>query len=410
MTDADSIGESDDASDGDAATEPTGSVADRLESRLAETLERRGAVAFVHVGFPRDPGLRYCQVVLEERSDQSAAEREQPLTAVAFDGDTREWFTATAADASTHPARALASQLADRVAAGTVLTPARLPHDAALYLEEAGFEPASTDVLERARAAKTTAERERIAAAQTAAGAGIRRGAALLADATIEDGHLVADGDAVTPSRLRTAIDEGIVAAGAFPAGNTVVNPDSGHAPSSRDATVAAGSVGGADAADEPLRPAEPIVLETAPRGPGGYHGGLVRTLVVDGDGGRERRAHVGATQSFRSAAAMLTADSESVTAVEADLEAEVRAFGFEDPDAVATRVGGVGLEPRERPLAGGDEIEPGSVVRLESAVRVEGDRWLRIADLLVKGDEGERATYLASPSRSLEPRALLEE
>ncbi|NUB89567.1 M24 family metallopeptidase [Haloterrigena sp. SYSU A121-1] len=405
MTDADST-----ANDAVDTAAPVDSVAERLESRLADALERRDAVAFVHVGFPRDPGLRYCQVALEDHEDfrgQSPAKQNRTLTAVAFEGDAREWHAATAADASTHPARALASQLADRVASGTVLTPARLPHDAALYLEEAGFEPASTDVLERARAAKTPAERERIAAAQTAAGAGIRRGAALLADATVEDGHLVADGDAVTPSRLRTAIDEGIVAAGAFPAGNTVVNPDPGYAPSSRDATVAAG---GADAADEPLRPAEPIVLETAPRGPGGYHGGLVRTLVVDGDGGRERRAHVGATQSFRSAAAMLTADAESVTAVEADLEAEVRAFGFEDPDAVATRVGGVGLEPRERPLAGGDEIEPGSVVRLESAVRVEGDQWLRIADLLAKGDPGERATYLAAPSRSLEPRALLEE
>ncbi|NUC74603.1 M24 family metallopeptidase [Haloterrigena sp. SYSU A558-1] len=405
MTDADST-----ANDAVDTAAPVDSVAERLESRLADALERRDAVAFVHVGFPRDPGLRYCQVALEELEkieDQPPAERNQLLSAVAFEGDAREWHAATAADASTHPARALASQLADRVTGGTVLTPARLPHDAALYLEEAGFEPASTDVLERARAAKTPAERERIAAAQTAAGAGIRRGAALLADATIEDGHLVADGDAVTPSRLRTAIDEGVVAAGAFPASNTVVNPDPGHAPSSRDATVAAG---GADAADEPLRPAEPIVLETAPRGPGGYHGGLVRTLVVDGDGGRERRAHVGATQSFRSAAAMLTADAESVTAVEADLEAEVRAFGFEDPDAVATRVGGIGLEPRERPLAGGDEIEPGSVVRLESAVRVEGDQWLRIADLLAKGDPGERATYLTAPSRSLEPRALLEE
>ncbi|WP_339102311.1 M24 family metallopeptidase [Haloterrigena salinisoli] len=394
MTDADST-----AGDAvDTATAPAGDVATRLESLLTDTLERRDAAAFVHVGTPRDPGIRYCRSALEDVEGRSTADRERTLTAVAFDGDAGEWIAVTAADASSHPARALASRLADRVDGGTVLTPARLPHDAALYLEEADFEPASTDVLERARAAKTPAERERIAAAQTAAAAGIRRAAALLADATVADGRLAADGEAVTPAHLRTVIDEGVVAAGAFPAGNTVVNPDPGHAPSSRDA------------ADEPLRPAEPIVLETAPRGPDGYHGGLVRTLVVDGDGGRERRAHVGATQSFRSAAAMLTADAESVTAVEADLEAEVRAFGFEDPDAVATRVGGVGLEPRERPLAGGDEIGPGSVVRLESAVRVDGDRWLRIADLLVKGDAGERATYLAAPSRSLEPRALLEE
>ena len=376
-----------------------------LESTIRDTLERREADAFVHVGAHDDASIRYCRSALEGGSTVDRA-APGPTFAIAFDGD--EWLVDSSRDASTHPAEALATRLAERIESGTALTPARVPHDAALYLEQAGFDLASTDVLERARATKMPLERDRIAAAQAAASAGMRRAASLLANAAIDDGRLVADGDPVTPDRLRTAVDEGIVSAGAFPAGNTVVNPDPEHWPSTLDTNGE--TIDDGETTEEPLRPGEPIVLETAPRGPDGYHAGLVRTLVVDGDGGSERRAHVGATQSFRSAAAMLTAGTESVTAVEADLEAEVRAFGFGEGDDIRTRAYGVGLESCERPLEGGDQIEPGSVVRLESAVHVGDGAWLRIADLLVKAEDGERATYLEAPSRSLEPSAVLED
>lgn len=381
----------------DADARPTagggerGDLRSHLESCLCDALDCRGADAAVAVGDCHEPCIRYCLSALEPTLDAGRG----PV-AVAFDGD--DWLLETTADASSHPAEAVASRLADRFGSGTVLTPADVPHDAALYLEGAGLELASTAVLERARTTKTVAERDRIADAQRAGAAGIRRGAAVLAGATVEDGRLVADGEAVTAGRLRRTVDEGIVAAGAFPAGTTVVDVPAGRVDSSAT-----------DDGDDPLSPGEPIVLETAPRGPAGYHGGLVRTLVVDGDGGRDRRAHVGATQSFRSAAAMLTAGTESVTAVEADLEAEVRAFGFEESAAVRTRVTGVGLEARERPLSGGDAIDPGSVVRLEVAVRV-GDGWLRLADLLERREADERARYLSAPSRSLEPAALCEE
>lgn len=385
-------------------------IGPHLESVLVETLADRDAAAFVHVGTARDPGVQYCQSILERRPRPG---EDRNVVAVAFDGD--EWLTETTDGTASHPAAALADRLADRVGAApdaepsTILTAAAIPHDAALYLERAGFGLASTTVLERARATKTAGERERIAAVQAAAGAGVRRAAALLADATVENGRLVADGEAVTPARLRTTVDAAIVEAGAFPAGSTVVNPDSGHAPSTLEGDGAVDGTGTGDTtADESLAPGEPIVLEVAPRGPAGYHGGLVRTLVVDSDGGKERRAHVAVTQAFRSAAAMLTAGTESVTSVEADLEAEIRAFG--ENGAVETRVSGVGLESQERPLAGSEDVEPDHVVRLEAAVRIDEGQWLRIADLLAKGEAGERAEYLAAPSQSLEPTALLEE
>lgn len=366
---------------------------DRATGVVSAALADRDAAAFVHVGTDRDPGIRYC-----------CPTPPPGRTAVAYDGIEREWLVRSAADdtASGRPADRLASDLADRGLDGTILTPPRVPHDAALYLERAGFDLASTDALDRARATKTAGERERIAAAQQAASAGVKRAASLLADATVVDGVLaVATGDGddadpapLTPVRLRTAIDEAIVGAGAFPAGNTAVNPHS-RADAGTD--------------ERPLRPGEPIVLETAPRDPTGYYGGLVRTLVVDSDGGRERRVHVAVTQSFRSARAMLTAGTESVTAVEADLEAEVRSFGIDASDGVETQVSGVGLEPRERPIDGGADVGPGTVVRLDVAAQVDDDHWIRIADVLAVTDEGERPDRLAAPSQSLEPGALLE-
>jgi Xaa-Pro aminopeptidase len=342
-----------------------------LESALADTLEAREAAAFVHAGSARDPTIRYCRPSLDTGRH-----------ALAFDG--REWRVRSAAAASGHPAAALASRLVDEELSGVVLTPARIPHDAALYFEEAGFSLASSDVVEQVRAAKTDEERDRIATAQAAAGAGVRRAAALLADATSDGDGLAIDDDPLTADRLRTAADETIVSTGALPAGNTVVSPVS----------------------DDVLRAGSAITVEVAPREPGGYHGGLARTFVVDGEGGPERRAHVGVTQAFRSASAMLTADVQSVTAVEADLEAEVRAFGFGDDDGIETTVTGVGLEHNERPYSGNHEIGSGAVVRLEASVGADDGR-VRIADLLAIGSDG--VEWIEPPSRSLEPAVALE-
>ncbi|MHC3436537.1 M24 family metallopeptidase [Natrialbaceae archaeon A-gly3] len=334
-----------------------------LEAAIRENLREREAGAFVAVGPGTAPSIRYC---LADAPDHTVA--------IAFDGE--EWLESTDT-APTHPAERLATRLSERDVPGPLLTPQNVPHDAALYLEAAGFVVASSDVLSRARAAKTAGELERVESAQAAATGGLERATAALADATAVNGSLEVDGEALTGERARRLIDEGVVAAGGFPAGNTVVD------------------VGGRDGAD-PLPAGEPIVLATAPHGPDGYHGGLVRTVVVDGDGGRERRAHVAADSALKSAATMLRAGDQSVEAVEADLEAEVMAFGFED--GIEASVTGVGLEPRERP-GRGDTITEGAVVRLEAAVTDVAGGDVRLADLVVV-DEGARV--LESPSRSL--------
>ncbi|MFC4247173.1 M24 family metallopeptidase [Natribaculum luteum] len=339
-----------------------------LQATLRAELEAREADAFAHVATDRDPTLRYCRV---DASDP---------VAVAFDG--AEWLACRRSDSSDHPAERLAARLRERGLDGSILTPQTVPHDAALYIERAGFSLASTDAVDHARAEKTPGERERIERAQAAAGAGLRRAASVLADATVVDGSLAVDGDPLTPDRLRRLADEAVVAAGGFPAGNTAVS-----AGTDPDVALPAG---------------EPIVVELAPQETDGYHGGLVRTFVVDGDGGWERRAHVAVTRALASARALLTADEPPTSAVEADLEAEVVAFGFEE--GIETAVYSVGLERRERP-ADGDAVETGHVVRLEAAVTGTDGDTVRVADLLFS--RSETAEWLEKPSRSLDPAAF---
>ncbi|WIV67036.1 M24 family metallopeptidase [Natrialbaceae archaeon AArc-T1-2] len=362
-----------------------------LQETIETTLTDRDAGAFVHVGPAANPSVRYCLESDASETDSSSALSGVGRHAVAVTAD--DGLEHVSADengvGTAHPTQELATRLSDRGISGPVLTPRTIPHDAACYLEQAGFELASSDALERARAVKTPAERQAIERVQAAASEGVRAVASSLADASVVDDHghdrLAVDGTVLTPQRLRRTADEAVVAAGAYPAGTTVVDA-------------------GGRAADEEVRPGEAITVALAPRGPDGYRGGLARTVVVDGDGGRERRAHVAVTGALKSARAMLAGGETSVPAIRGDLEAEVMAFGFDD--GIETTVHGVGLEPHERP--GRDEtVQTGAVVRLEAAVTdLEGGA-VRIADLVVV--DGAETRPLAAPSRSLAPDALVE-
>ncbi|AHG00159.1 hypothetical protein HALLA_16485 [Halostagnicola larsenii XH-48] len=370
---------------------------DPLTARVASELSSRDAAAFVHAGSTRDPAVRYCLQTIDSSDGTPTTSTFDTTHAVAFDGS--RWHHVSrrgvAADWPRHPADELAARLADDGVSGTVLTPATIPHDGALYLERAGFSLASSDVLSRARRSKTDDERARIERAQQAGGTGKKRAAAMLAEATTGDNEtLVLGGEKLTSERLRIAVDESIAAEGALPGGHTRVTATANDVPTTNSAPATSDGV---------LRAGEPIVVAAAPRGPEGYHGGLVRTFVVDGDGGDSRRAHVALTQAFRSVRSMLTDATHSITAVEADLEAEIRAYGFGDGDDIETRVTGVGLEPREAPAAADADVGPETVVRIEAAVRVGGERSVRLADLLAPG---QPAQWLEAPSRSLDPAA----
>lgn len=366
-----------------------------IEAAIAE----RSAAVLVHAGPKTSPAVRYlCTLETGPTPHETgtdgvtaggrspAKRRERDAWAVAVVGGR---VLVEGPDGDGHPAARLADRLVDALdepvpdgaeSGPTVLAPPSIPHDAALYVEERGFELTSSDAIDRARRRKRDDELVRIEAAQTAAEAGVRRAGEVLAAASVTDGRLHRDGVGLTAARLRREIDAAIVTDGSEPAGATDVETD-------RDP-------------GESLQAGEPLVLRLAPREPTGYRGALTRTLVPGTDGGWERRAHVAVESALRSVKTMLSADVATVREVETELVAEVGSFGFEHEATAA--VAGVGLETGERPVRGASEIPTGTVLALEAGVAAPDGRAVAIGDLLVvqAGD----VEWLVRPSRTLDP------
>ncbi|GAA0519482.1 Xaa-Pro aminopeptidase [Halorubrum aquaticum] len=285
-----------------------------------------------------------------------------------------------------------------------VLVPRTVPHDAAVYLERAGYDPTSTPVVTDSRAVKTPAEVDRIRRIQRVAAAGMARAEAILArsgpvDPSGVDGDerpvLRWEGDPLTTERLRRAVNATVAELGAGDAGHTVVA--AGRTAADRDGdggSVRAPVTLGVDRA-APIRSGETVVVELAPRGPDGYHGALTRTFVVDGDGGWARRAYV-AVESAREAALAEVESGAPTATVHGEAAAELAAYGF-DPNASPGEPGythdtghGVGLSRREPPaLPGGTDLRPGHVLAVEPGVYDPEIGGVRLGDLVVVRENG---------------------
>lgn len=293
-----------------------------------------------------------------------------------------------------HPGQAAADVLDELLEshAETVLTPPTITHDAALYLRTE-YELASTDAVERARRKKTESERAGITIGQDAAAAGMDRARELLAATDRSGDRLLWDGDVLTTGRLRGAIDEAIAAAGGLPCGTTRIGVD-GPPESVR--------------ADVPIPPNTTITVSLSPREPGGYHGHLTRTLVVDGDGGWDRRAHVAVTNARSAALATLDAGAGVTTGeLHRELVAELGAYGF-DPapdtgDVIANLGYGVGLDPQEPPSVDGTaELAAGTVLAIRPGLATAEHGYVALGDVVVVEDGGART--LVEYPLSMEP------
>jgi Xaa-Pro aminopeptidase len=162
----------------------------------------------------------------------------------------------------------------------------------------------------------------------------------------------------------------------------------------------------------EPFGPDRPVVVDCRPRGPAGSRLRAAWTVVVDGDGGWERRAHVALRAAHRAGrerlAAALDGGRETAGSVAAEVRAELAAYGFDDPTVA---VHGVGLDTREAPR-GGDPIEAGQALVVAASVTRAADRTasatrrrerVALAETLLVGEEVERLVALPSslsPSR----------
>jgi Xaa-Pro aminopeptidase len=338
---------------------------------------------FVHVGRPDvDPDVRYLSgVAVPVRCAVVVADGTRLFVpaAVADDVDAPADVAVTAVDASVPVGRAAADALARDDGGGRVVAPRTVPHDAALYVESAGFELESTTAVAQARAAKTDPEADAVAAAARAANEGVERAAATLAAATGDE--LRVDGERLTARRLRRGVAATVVAADATP-----------HVEVSTATREP----------DEPLERGDLAAVSVLARGPTGYHARVDRTLSVDGDGGWERRAQLAAESALRAGRAAATPDAAAAD-VGSELRAELAAYGFDD-ERESDAGAGVGLAPRERPRLDGDGSLPsGATVALAAGVRGEAGR-VRLAETVrVTADGAER---LAPLTTSLSPAA----
>jgi Xaa-Pro aminopeptidase len=391
-------------------------------SFLADALRAVEADAFVHAGTAADCDLRYLAGRAADRRVAFGYARGTPRLVLSAGGARPRSFPGEIerVDSGTAPTARLATRLAADRDEGTVAVPRQLPHDAARYLQRAGFELTSTTAVADARTTKSDAEVDAVARAAGAAVAGLERARELLADATAVDGTLQSGGEQLTPSGLARSIDAAIALAGARPAGNTRVTAGprpvaaesqsaSERTPPEPDALASAAAPASAFSTDEPMAPAEPIPvgepirIEVAPRDPAGYHAVLERTVAVDGSGGWERRAHVACEAARRVGIDSATA-GDPAAAVAEELLAELGAFGFDPGSAAGPPGSGVGLSRTESPsLAGAGELRPGMVLSVSPSLSDDAETSVGLADTIVIEADGAR--LLTDCSTGMGPR-----
>ena len=359
-------------------------------------VDEAGAVGFVHAGRQTDPILRYLiRVDAPDRetavvflpSDGThepeavycvptdVADEAAPFEQIAWGDDI------TRRVAGRNPATATGQQVrtvfSDRVGdPGRLLVPRTVPHDTAVFLQQAGYELQSTPAVGTARTTKAPKERDCLRAVQEAAATGVARAETVLAASEPADGGLIFDGRPLTAERLRRLINAELVSVGVEPAASTLI-----EAPT---------------AAVDGLPARKPIRIRVAPCGPHGHRGSLTRTVAVDSEGGWERRAFI-AVEAGLAAAERQLEPGVDVSTVETEAIAEVGAYGFavaSDEEAMVARaVGvthGVGLSTHEPPVRGStSELSPGSVIAVETGV-VDPDRGaVRLGTVFEVSEEG---------------------
>lgn len=380
------------------AVDPDGVRESRVDhgvETVRAALADRDAAAFVHAGSDADAALFGCDAVVVTPTHATGLVADGDRTGNGDDTTGRDAVTSLTVRTVDDPAGAVARVLDEHVAGtdGTVLTPRSVRHDAALFVERAGFEIASTTALADGRAVKTPAERDAlrgVGAATTAA-----------ADAV---GTWLAgvDGHGEDPDERDQ--DEGMDLDGVTEGIRRVVGVElAGHGVEAGDVRVHG---------SDPFTPRRPVVVDCRPRGPAGSRLRAAWTVVVDGDGGWERRAHVALRAAHRAGRGRLVAAlegrRETAEGVEAEVRAELAAYGFED---ATVTVHGVGLDTHEKPR-GDDPIEAGQAVVVAASVTRAGDRTasattrrdrMSVAETLLVGEEVERLVALPSslsPSR----------
>ncbi|SFG10731.1 Xaa-Pro aminopeptidase [Halopelagius inordinatus] len=335
---------------------------------------------FVTLYTPDRTALLVSSLEYGRAKTESRAERVVRLA----DYDYRELVADHGATEAT--ARVVAAFLDDE-GVESVAAPERFPLGSADTLRERGVtvEPERTDVVTTIRATKTEEEVANVREAQAANEEAMRAAETLLADATVEDGTLVYEGEPLTAERVKEEIEVTLLRNGC-----------------ALDETIVAC---GADAADPhnrgsgPIRANEPVIVDIFPRSKATkYHADMTRTFAK-GDASETVREWFETTDEARRAAL----DAVEPGATGAEVHAAVcdvyEAAGHptlrSDPTTetgfIHSTGHGVGLDVHERPRVSldGEELEPGHVITIEPGLYDPDVGGVRIEDIVVVTEDG---------------------
>jgi Xaa-Pro aminopeptidase len=274
--------------------------------------------------------------------------------------------------------------------AASVSVPERFPAALADALRDGGVEvvPETDGVVTDVRAVKTDEEVEWIRDAQTANEAAMATVEDLLGAATVEDGELVLDGEALTSDRVKTELE------------TTLLEERCGL-----DEAIVAGGADGAEPHNRgsgPLPAGEPIVVDIFPRSKEtSYHGDMTRTFVVGEPADRAREFYDLTEAAFEAALEATEAGvpASAVHGAACDVYEEagyptLRSDPGTETGFIHSTGHGIGLDVHEGPSVShrSDEpLEAGHVVTIEPGLYDPAVGGVRIEDAVVVTDDGYR-------------------
>jgi Xaa-Pro aminopeptidase len=244
-------------------------------------------------------------------------------------------------------------------------------------------------LFEDERRAKTEAEADAIRTSQQAAQSAIDRVREMLRAAEVRDGMLYSDGEALTSSRLITAIESELLARGC-----------------GADGTIAAGGAGAADphVSDSGHLPAGTgVIIDIFPFGKSSrYFGDITRTFVVGEPNETWQRMYDAVKAAHQNALSMVRAGVNGrdihravcQTLYDAGFGASTKGFEREGVPLMIHGTGhGVGLEVHEAPRVSDVDVElrAGDVITIEPGLYSPDEGGVRLEDTVIVTADGYR-------------------
>lgn len=233
-----------------------------------------------------------------------------------------------------------------------------------------------------ARSVKSTDELERIAAVERTVASAMAQAERILASAAISDDELIWKCKPLTTDRLRREINAHLARLGVAAAGNTVI----GSGPSCAELHYNG---------DDPIRPDRTVLIDIAPRDPGGYYGDMTRTFVPGTVQEWEHEAYAIVSEALEAGLERIAEgpgiEANSVHRCICEI-IESHGYGTGDvEEGLFHGTGhGVGTRLHEPPFFSGDwTLKAGNVVTIEPGLYDPSCGGVRLEDLIIITENG---------------------